>query len=321
MRVLVTGGAGAIGSVVVEALLARGDEVSVLDSFHDFYPRAVKERNLARARTQRGFAGLYELDIRDAAGVGRAFAERAPQGVVHLAARAGVGPSLSDPVGYADVNLLGTAVVLNAAAAAGVERLVFASSSSVYGERPRGEFREDMATDRPISPYAATKRGGELLCHAAQASTGLPITCLRFFTVYGPRQRPDLSIHKFARCIAADQPIPLMGDGSAERDFTFVGDTVDGVIRALDRTRDFRIYNLGRGKPVTMNDTIAALERALGRKARRQVLPPMAGNVPRTWASIERARAELGYDPKVDLDVGLAEFARWLREEGECAFS
>lgn len=321
MRVLVTGGAGAIGSFVVEALLARGDEVAVLDSFHDFYPRAVKERNLARARAHPRFAGLHEVDIRDGAGVGRAFSELSPQGVVHLAARAGVGPSLADPVGYADVNLLGTAVVLNAAAAARVERFVFASSSSVYGERPRGEFREDMVTDRPISPYAATKRGGELLCHAAHASTGLAITCLRFFTVYGPRQRPDLSIHKFARCMAANQPIPLMGDGSAERDFTFVSDTVDGVLRALDRARDFRIYNLGRGKPVTMNDTIAALERALGRKARRQVLPAMAGNVPRTWASIELARAELGYDPKVDLDPGLAEFARWLREEGECAFS
>jgi UDP-glucuronate 4-epimerase len=321
LRVLVTGGAGAIGSFVVDTLLARGDRVAVLDSFHEFYPRAVKERNLARARAHSGFAGLYALDIRDAAGVARAFAEVAPEGVVHLAARAGVGPSLSDPVGYADVNLLGTAVVLNAAATARVERLVFASSSSVYGERPRGAFREDMETDRPISPYAATKRGGELLCHAAHASTGLPITCLRFFTVYGPRQRPDLSIHKFARCIAADEPIPLMGDGSAERDFTYVADTVDGVVRALDRARDFRIYNLGRGKPVTMNETIAALERALGRKARRQQLPPMPGNVPRTWASIERARAELGYEPKVDLDHGLAEFARWLREEGECAFS
>ena len=321
MRVLVTGGAGAIGSFVVDGLLARGDQVAVLDSFHDFYPRPVKERNLARARAHAGFAGLYETDIRDAAGVERAFAACAPQAVVHLAARAGVGPSLADPVGYADVNLLGTAVVLNAAARARVERFVFASSSSVYGERPRGEFREDTDTDRPISPYAASKRGGELLCHAAHASTGLAITCLRFFTVYGPRQRPDLSIHKFARCIAANRPIPLMGDGSAERDFTYVGDTVDGVIRALDRARDFRIYNLGRGKPVTMNETVAALERALGRKAVRETLPPMAGNVPRTWASIERARAELGYDPKVDLEQGLAEFARWLREEGECAFS
>jgi UDP-glucuronate 4-epimerase len=321
LRALVTGGAGAIGSFVVEALLARGDEVAVIDCFHDFYPRGVKERNLARARAHAGFAGLYETDIRDEAGIERAFARFAPQGVVHLAARAGVGPSLSDPVGYADVNLRGTAVVLNAAAAARVERFVFASSSSVYGERPRGAFREDDETDRPISPYAATKRGGELLCHAAHAATGLAIQCVRFFTVYGPRQRPDLAIHKFARCMAADRPIPLMGDGSAERDFTFVADTVDGVVRALDRASGFRIYNLGRGKPVTMNETVAALERALGRKAVRQELPPMAGNVPRTWASIERARAELAYEPKVDLDEGLAAFARWLREEGECAFS
>ncbi len=321
MRVLVTGGAGAIGSHVVDALLARGDRVAVLDSFHEFYPRARKERNLAAARAHAGFAGLFEGDIRDSAFVAKAFADFTPQGCIHLAARAGVGPSLGDPVGYADVNLLGTAVVLNAAATAGVERLVFASSSSVYGERPRGAFTEDMPTDRPLSPYAATKRGGELLCHAAHASTGMPVTCLRFFTVYGPRQRPDLAIHAFARRILDGRPIPLFGDGSVERDFTYVGDTVDGVVRALDRARGFEIYNLGRGKPVTMNDTIAALERACGRSAEREILPAQAGNVPRTWASIARASADLGYRPTVDLEQGIARFVDWLREEDACASS
>ena len=321
MRVLVTGGAGAIGSHVVERLLARGDEVAVLDSFHDFYPRARKERNLVAARAHAGFAGVFEGDIRDLEFVEKTFARLAPQGVVHLAARAGVGPSLGDPVGYADVNLLGTAIVLNAAARARVERLVFASSSSVYGERPRGAFHEDMAADRPLSPYGATKRGGELLCHAAHASSGLAVACLRFFTVYGPRQRPDLSIHKFARLILAGKPISLFGDGSVERDWTFVGDTVDGVIRALDRARGYHLYNLGRGKPVTMNETIAALERACGRRAERQTLPAQPGDMPRTWASIDRARAELGYDPKVDLDQGLAEFVGWLRAEDACASS
>ena len=241
--------------------------------------------------------------------------------VIHLAARAGVGPSLGDPVGYADVNLLGTAIVLNAAAASGVERLVFASSSSVYGERPRGAFTEDMPTDRPLSPYAATKRGAELLCHAAHAATGLPIACLRFFTVYGPRQRPDLSIHTFARRILDGKPIPLFGDGSVERDFTYVSDTVDGIVRALDRARGFEIYNLGRGKPVTMNETIAALERACGRRAERQILPAQAGNVPRTWASIARASADLGYAPTIDLDEGITRFVTWLREEDACASS
>jgi len=321
LRILVTGGAGAIGSFVVEALLARGDEVAVLDSFHDFYPRPRKERNLVAARAHAGFAGVFEGDIRDAAFVEKTFARLAPQACVHLAARAGVGPSLEDPVGYADVNLLGTAVVLNAATRARVERFVFASSSSVYGERERGAFDEDMPVDRPISPYAATKHGGELLCHAAYAASGVALACLRFFTVYGPRQRPDLSIHKFARRILDGKPIPVFGDGSFERDFTYVGDTVDGIVRALDRIAAYRIYNLGRGKPVTMNETIAALERACGRSAERQTLPAQAGNVPRTWASIERARAELGYDPKVDLDVGLANFVRWLREEDACASS
>jgi len=321
LRVLVTGGAGAIGSFAVEALLARGDEVAVLDSFHDFYPRARKERNLEAARAHAGFAGVCEGDIRDADFVARTFAKVAPQACIHLAARAGVGPSLLDPVGYADVNLLGTAIVLNEAVRSRVERFVFASSSSVYGERPRGAFVEDMTADQPISPYAASKRGGELLCHATHASSGLPISCLRFFTVYGPRQRPDLSIHKFARQILAGLPIAVYGDGSVERDFTYVDDTVDGIVRALDRASHYHIYNLGRGKPVTMNETIAALELACGRRAKRQTLPPQAGNVPRTWASIERARAQLGYEPRIDLGLGLARFVRWLREEGECASS
>jgi UDP-glucuronate 4-epimerase len=321
LRVLVTGGAGAIGSHVVDALLARGDDVAVLDSFHDFYPRARKERNLLAARANPGFAGVLEGDIRTPGFVARCFSEFAPEACVHLAARAGVGPSLADPVGYADVNLLGTSVVLNAAAAAGVERFVFASSSSVYGERPRGAFTEDMPTDRPLSPYAATKRGGELLCHAANAATGLPITCLRFFTVYGPRQRPDLSIHTFARRILDGKPIPLFGDGSFERDFTYVSDTVDGIVRALDRVDGYAIFNLGRGKPVTMNETIAALERACGRRAEIERLPEMAGNVPRTWASIERARTVLGYEPRIDLEPGIASFITWLRKEDACASS
>jgi UDP-glucuronate 4-epimerase len=319
--VLVTGGAGAIGSLLVDALLARGDEVAVLDSFHDFYPRARKERNLAQAREQRGFAGVFEGDVRDADFVSRSISSFAPRQVVHLAARAGVRPSVEDPVTYADVNLVGTSVMLNAARRGGVERFVFASSSSVYGERPRGEFAEDSTADRPMSPYGATKRGGELLCHAAYASTGMPVTCLRFFNAYGPRMRPDLAIHKFATLMLADRPIPVFGDGSVERDFTFVADTVDGIVRALDRARAFHVYNLGRGKPVTVNEIIAALERVLGKRARRETLPPQAGDLPRTWASVALASRELGYAPRVDLDEGVAIFVRWLREEAECASS
>lgn len=312
---LVTGGAGAIGSFAVEAFLARGHEVAVLDSFHDFYPRAAKERNLERARRERGFAGVFEGDIRDADFVRKTFASFAPGGVVHLAARAGVRPSLEDPVTYAEVNLVGTQILLDASVRAGVERFVFASSSSVYGERPRSEFSEDLAADRPVAPYGATKRAGELLCHAAHVSSGMATSCLRFFNAYGPRMRPDLAIHKFAVLMLADRPIPVFGDGSAERDFTFVLETVDGIARAFDRARSYHVYNLGRGKPVTVNDIIAALERALGRRARREALPPQPGDLPRTWASIARARAELGYEPKIDLDEGVAAFVRWLREE------
>ncbi len=314
MRVLVTGGAGAIGSHLVDALLARGDEVAVIDSFHDFYPRAVKERNLAGARARPGFRGLHELDVRDGERVAAVLDELRPAAVVHLAARAGVRPSLDDPVGYVDWNVTGTAVVLDAAARHGVERLVFASSSSVYGERPRGPFVEDAAADRPLSPYGASKRAGELLCHAAWHTTDLPVTCLRFFTVYGPRQRPDLAIHKFARLALAGRPVPVYGDGSAERDFTHVDDIVDGTLRALDRCSGYEVYNLGRGEPVTLAATIDALEDALGVRIEREPQPAKLGDVPRTWASIDRARAALGYEPAVKLGDGIASFVRWLRE-------
>ena len=304
--------------MLVDALLGRGDEVAVLDSFHEFYPREQKERNLAQARSQPGFAGVFEGDVRDGDFVSKSVSRFAPSAIVHLAARAGVRPSLADPVTYADVNLTGTSVVLNAATRAGVEGFVFASSSSVYGERPRGEFTEDLAADRPMSPYGASKRGGELLCHAAYASTGLAVTCLRFFNAYGPRMRPDLALHTFATLMLAGRPIPVFGDGTIERDFTFVADTVDGIVRALDRARGFHVYNLGRGKPVTVNDIILALERVIGRRAERQTLPPATGDLPRTWASTALAAAELGYAPRVELEEGVARTVAWLRGEDEC---
>lgn len=321
MRILVTGGAGFIGSHLVEALLDRGDEVAILDSFHEFYPREVKERNLRGIRGHARFAGLFEGDLREAKAVARVLAELRPEAIAHLAGRAGVRPSLEDPVGYFDVNTTGTAVVLREGLRAGVDRVVFASSSSVYGERPRGEFVEDDAADRPISPYGASKRSAELLCHSIHYTTGLPITCLRFFTAYGPRQRPDLAIHKFARMALAGAPIPVFGDGTTERDYTYIADVVDGVVRAIDRPNGFRIYNLGRGNPVTLNDTIGALERVLGRPIARDAQPPQAGDVSRTWASIERARRELGYRPGTDLVEGIDAFVRWLREEDKCVSS
>lgn len=319
MKLLVTGGAGFIGSHLVEACLERSHTVAVLDSFDPFYPRVRKQANLERARQHASFAGLYEADIRDAERMNALFEEFRPEAVVHLAARAGVRPSLEAPTEYCDVNLTGTAVLLQEAARTGVGRFIFASSSSVYGEQPRGPFLEEAEADRPLSPYGATKRAGELLCHAAHHTNGLAVTCLRIFTAYGPRQRPDLAIHKFARLMLEGRPLPVFGDGSAERDFTFVADLVEGILKALDRADAFHVYNLGRGKPVTVNEVISILERELGIFAKRETLPPQPGDAPRTWASIERARRELGYEPRVELEDGVRAFVAWLRGEGACA--
>ena len=316
MRVLVTGGAGAIGSHLVDALLARGDQVGVLDSFHDFYPREQKERNLALADAHERYLGLWECDIREPEAVGRCFGEARPEAVVHLAARAGVRPSLEEPLDYADVNVNGTVVVASQAITAGVERMVFASSSTVYGERSAaGPFVEDMDTDRPLSPYGASKRAGELFCSALQRQSGLPISCLRFFSVYGPRQRPDLAIAQFASRMLCGEPIILLGDGSVERDFTYISDILAGIIAALDRADGFSVYNLGRGQPVVLNDAIAMLEAELGVIAKRELRPAHPADMSKTWASIERAAAELDYHPQVRLEDGIAEYARWLREQ------
>jgi UDP-glucuronate 4-epimerase len=321
MRALVTGGAGAIGSHLVESLLARGDEVAVLDSFHDFYPRARKEANLSAAREHAGFAGLYERDIRDVETVRAALAEFRPESVYHLAARAGVRPSVEEPLDYADVNLRGTAVVATEAAAAGVRRFVFASSSTVYGENAELPWDENGDTSAQLSPYGATKRGGELFCHSIWRSTGMPITCLRFFSVYGPRQRPDLVIAKFAAMMLDGDKLPILGDGKQERDLTYVDDIVDGVLRACDRAEGFRIYNLGRGKPARLDRVIELLEQELGIRAVREQLPPHAADIARTSASIVRARGELGYDPGVEPEEGIHRTVAWIREERACASS
>ena len=247
MRIVVTGAAGFIGSHLSERLCARGDEVVGLDNFDPFYPRATKTQNLARLQTNAAFS-FVEGDIRDAAALERAFGPARPDVVVHLAALAGVRPSLAEPARYADVNLVGTQRVIDAARAAGTRRFVFASSSSVYGLDSEPPFKESDPCLKPLSPYASTKRAAELLLFAAHHLYALDVTCLRFFTVYGPRQRPDLAIHKFGRLIAADQPIPLFGDGSSSRDYTFIDDIVDGVVASIDEAvaaPGHRIYNLG----------------------------------------------------------------------------
>ena len=313
--VLVTGAAGFIGSHLCEALLARGDRVVGLDNFNDFYDPAIKRGNLAGLAGRPGFA-LVEGDIRDGPALARVLAEHAPTSVVHLAAMAGVRPSLKDPALYHDVNCTGTAVLLQAAHAAGIGRFVFGSSSSVYGGNPKVPFHEDDDVSRPVSPYAATKRANELTCHTFHHLYGMDIACLRFFTVYGPRQRPEMAIHKFVRMTEAGEALPLFGDGRSERDYTYIDDILDGLLKAHDRSRGFRVYNLGESRTISLRELVAEIGRALGKEPRVDWLPPQPGDVPRTYADIGRARAELGYDPRVGLEEGLRRFVEWFRARG-----
>jgi UDP-glucuronate 4-epimerase len=319
MRVLVTGGAGFIGSHLMASLLADGHTVSVLDSFDPFYPPELKRRTVAMLQQQAApdALTLIEGDIRNPADVQRAFAGKPLDAIAHLAALAGVRPSCQRPAEYTAVNVTGTTHLLEAARAAGVRRFFFASSSSVYGETAAIPFRETDPCGAPISPYAATKRAGELLCHAYTHLYGLRILCGRFFTVYGPRQRPDLAIHKFCRSIAAGEPIPLFGDGSARRDYTYVTDIIAGVRRTLDWTAQtgpgFEIVNLGGSRTTTLIDLVRHLERLLDRPAQIDWQPPQPGDVPVTYADTTHARALLGYEPQVPIEDGLARFVEWFR--------
>ena len=312
--ILVTGGAGFIGSHVVERLLAAGREVVVLDSFDEFYAPALKRRNLESALAHEGFR-LVVGDIRDSASVDAAFDRGPIDAVVHLAARAGVRPSIADPALYTSVNLDGTVVLLEACRRRGVARFLFGSSSSVYGNNVKVPFSESDPVDHPISPYAATKRAGELLAHTYHHLFGMDVACLRFFTVFGPRQRPDLAIRKFAELIAADQEIPVFGDGTSGRDYTYVDDIVSGVLRALESARGFHIWNLGGAHPVMLNDLISGLEERLRRKARVKRLPLQPGDVERTWADVSKAKRELDWAPVTGFASGMDKFAAWFAEE------
>jgi UDP-glucuronate 4-epimerase len=314
-RVLVTGAAGFIGSWLTERLLGRGDEVVGLDNFDPFYDRALKERNLETARGNDAFR-LVEGDLRNRSDVDALFSDGVFDAVVHLAAKAGVRPSLADPAGYYETNLIGTSNLLEAMREAGCRRLVFASSSSVYGNNRKVPFHEDDRVDAPISPYAATKKAGEELCHVYHAVHGFSILALRFFTAYGPRQRPEMAIHAFTRRLFEGEPIPVFGDGSMERDFTYIDDVVDGVVSALDHvlgTETFDILNLGESEPIRLSRLVSALERATGREAAidRREVPP--GDVDRTFADVSRARRLLGYEPHVGIDEGLRRFVEWYR--------
>ncbi|NNL65109.1 MAG: NAD-dependent epimerase/dehydratase family protein [Myxococcales bacterium] len=311
--VLVTGAAGFIGSTLVERLLAEGRRVVGVDSFDPFYPEEQKRRNLGKAETSPDFV-LHRADIRDAEALSRVFASERIEGVVHLAALAGVRPSLERPGDYADVNVLGSTRILDAMVHAEVPHAVVASSSSVYGEREDGPFRESDPVERPISPYAATKRAAELVSHTFHHIHGTSVTQARIFTAFGPRQRPDLAIRKFAELMLAGETLPVYGDGSAVRDFTFVEDLVAGLVAALDRPLGFAILNFGAGRTISVNEVIATLERVLGVAARVERGPRQPGDVSKTWADIGQAQALLGYAPQTPFEEGVARFAAWLRD-------
>lgn len=313
-RVLVTGAAGFIGSHVCEALVARGDEVVGVDNFDPFYARAVKERNLEALRRGPRFRFL-EADVArqplDLDGV---------TVLLHLAAKPGVRPSLEDPAAYCEANVTATARVLDAARRAGVGRVVFGSSSSVYGDATPAPFPEDAAAVQPISPYAATKRAGELLAETFAHLYGMHIACLRFFTVYGPRQRPDLAIHRFTDLIARGRPVRMHGDGSAERDYTYITDCVEGVLSAIawtGRPREAGLaqpINIGGGARVRLDGLIALIARTLGRDAQIERVSDQPGDVRLTAADLTRAGRELGYRPRVGIEDGIREFVRWYEE-------
>lgn len=310
-RILVTGGAGFIGSHTSERLLARGDQVVVLDNFNDAYDPAIKRANAAALKGARIVTG----DIRDRELVRKLFADERFDAVVHLAAMAGVRPSLLDPLHYEDVNMRGTMTLLEEARARRGLRFVFASSSSVYGARDKVPFSEADDIPHPVSPYAATKRAGELMCYTYHHLFGVPISCLRFFTVYGPRQRPEMAIAKFTRSILDGEPIPFFGDGSTRRDYTYVDDIVDGVVAALDRCSGYEIYNLGESATTSLSELVDALSNAIGKPAILDRQPNQPGDVPLTCADVSKARARLGYEPRTPVAIGLARYVAWYRQQ------
>jgi UDP-glucuronate 4-epimerase len=318
-RVLLTGGAGFIGSHLAEALLRRGSRLSIVDELNDFYSPERKKANLAEVR-QVGEFEFFQADICDKSNLREAFESFRPDTIVHLAARAGVRPSLQDPALYERVNIAGTLNVLELCREFEVPKFIFGSSSSVYGVAERVPFSESNTELRPISPYAATKLAGEMLCFTYAYLYGLTAVCLRFFTVYGPRQRPDLAIHKFTGLLETEHPLPIFGDGLSGRDYTYVEDIVAGVLASIEYgpasgpgNSRFDIFNLGNSHPVRLGELVELLEKATGRRAVRQQLPEQPGDVPITWADISKAKRLLGYDPQTPIEKGLEQFVSWYR--------
>ena len=315
MRILVTGGAGFIGSHLIEYLLRDGYEVDCLDNFNGYYDPLIKRNNIQVALQHRYFQ-LIEGDILDHSFAKLQFQKRSYDVVVHLAARAGVRPSIKNPLLYERVNIQGTMCLLELCKQYNVNKFVFASSSSVYGANEKVPFSESDPVDNPISPYAATKKAGESICYTYHHLYNISINCLRFFTVYGPRQRPDMAIHKFARLINQSESVPMFGDGSSRRDYTFISDIVQGVLRSIERCDGYHIYNLGESTTIELRRLIELLENTLNKKAEINHLPPQPGDVPITYADISLARRDLDYTPQVGIEEGIEKFVEWFREQG-----
>ncbi len=313
-KILVTGGAGFIGSHVVERLLKLGRSVICLDNFDPFYDPQIKRRNLEWARPHPAFT-LMEGDIRDQGLLKDLFARHEIHQVFHAAAKAGVRPSLQDPFIYEEVNVRGTINLLACAVQKGVKNFVFASSSSVYGANTKVPFSEQDAVDQPISPYAATKKSCELLCYTYHHLYGLPVTCLRFFTVYGPRQRPEMAIHKFTRLMSEGEAIPVYGDGTSRRDYTYIDDAVEAVLKALEKELAFEVINIGEAKTVSLLELVALLEERLGKKAHLERLALQPGDVPETWADLKKARRLLDYVPRTAIRIGIQKFVEWYNSK------
>ncbi len=319
MRILITGGAGFIGSHVCDALLRTGHEVAIIDNMNDFYDPAVKRKHLADLATK-GKVAFYELDIRNRSLVNTAFEREKPEIVVHLAARAGIRPSIADPEPYVTTNVEGTVNILEAIRMQSVRKLIFASSSSVYGERSTVPFRESDEVTRPISPYAATKLAGEQLVYTYCHLYGLQALCLRFFTVYGPRQRPDLAIRVFYERLRMGLPVTVFGDGSSGRDYTFISDIVKGILAAIECDIAYEVVNLGSGRPVLLREMIAELGGVLAVRPQIRFVDSQPGDVEMTYASTAKAEHLLGYCPKVTFAEGIRRFHLWYSEQ-ECAKS
>lgn len=313
-KLLITGGAGFIGSHLVDRLLSTDVErIEVIDDLNDFYDPSIKYANI-REHIKDPRCNISKIDIRDRAALLPIFQRDNFDCVVHLAARAGVRPSLSEPQLYSETNINGTVNLLELARQNNIKQFVFGSSSSVYGINAKVPFSEDDPIRQPISPYAATKAAGELLCHTYSHLYGLRCVCLRFFTVYGPRQRPDLAIHKFAKLITERKPIPVFGDGTTRRDYTYVDDIIDGVMAAIAYNKtNYEVINLGESRTVELNELISLLEAELDTHAIIDRQPPQPGDVPQTFADISKARALLGYNPKTQIEEGLRRFVEWFR--------